>query len=254
MLLLALWGCSLLCTPNLRTTPAFLSTLGELREASYSDKASHRRTAEPERPSQRPRCADGAPGRPALFPQQRSESFSSSSRPTAIRSQFNRSAYAEGRRIRLRRQPDQDRHEQRFAARAADDRGALRVVESGRSRAAGRGAGNGASRSTRPPWRCCASGSAWKRIPASRRKSPPAWRWPRWTAPMPRRVSQAIATLQPKRQPGCAEQAGALDSTNLPTAASSKATRRCGRPPPPRSKPSTAGAPSIPASRRCFSA
>jgi hypothetical protein len=53
---------------------------------------------------------------------------------------LNRSADAEGCRIRPGGWPDSNRHEQRFAARFEDDGGALFVVEPGRGGAVGRGA------------------------------------------------------------------------------------------------------------------
>ena len=103
--------------------------------------------------------------------------------------QFDRSRVAEGCRIRPGGQPDQDRHQQRFAAHVADHRGALRAVEPGRGRAAGRGARHVAVAGRRDGRAAARADAAWKRIPASRRKSPRAWRSPRWTTRTPRRAS-----------------------------------------------------------------
>ena len=64
---------------------------------------------------------------------------------------------------------------------------------------------------------------AWKPIPASKKKLPPRWRSPRWMAPIRKARLDAIATLKRQRQPGRAQQAGSCCSINLPTAATPKA-------------------------------
>ena len=137
---------------------SFLSTLGELREATYSDKAAIvERLGQSGHPSVRAVLTAFLEDR--LYFRNSDQKIFIVKSAEGASAQPDRSADLKSRRIGLRRQPDRDRHEQPFEARTCRTTLArFCVVEPGCGGAAGRGAGNVAVAGRADRGAACASG------------------------------------------------------------------------------------------------
>ena len=173
---------------------SFLSTLGELREATYSDKAGIvERLSQSGHPSTRAVLTAFLEDR-LYFRNSDQKIFIAKSAdadplnlidPLSLKDAGSASADS----------LTQIGTNNGLTEHVEDDRGALRVVEPGRGGAAGRGAGNVAVAGRPDRGAAARAIHRGNKFRASRRKSPRAWRWPRWTARTPTARLKAIATL-----------------------------------------------------------
>ena len=214
-------------------TQAFLSTLGELREASYSDKASiAERLSQTGHPSVRAVLTALLEDR--LYFRNSDQKIFIVKTADADPLNLIDPLTLKDAGIRSRGRHDQNRHEQRFEARVEDDRGALRAVEPGRGGAVGRGARNVAVAGRCRPLRCCAQRLGVETNSGVKKEIATGLALAALDGSDANARLQAIATLRHSVSQDVRNRL-ALLLDKSPDGSSPKAMRRCGRPLPPRS-------------------